>query len=412
MGASRPLAFVFLHIAGNNGRPFFVIVKAMRVLVATPLYSPDIGGPATYSALLEKEFPARGISVAVVSFSAVRRLPKGLSHLVYFFQLLRASFSAGIIFAQDPVSVGLPAALVAGITRRRFLLKVVGDYAWEQYQQRHSVEAKVQDDVSNFKTPEQFQTERFDLLTEIRRKIERFVARRAEKVIVPSRYLAGIVRMWGVPENRLKVIYNAFTPHASEERAARAGSRETRRVFSSLNAVIGSAGRLVPWKGFPALIRVMVDLKKVLPEAKLLIVGEGPDGDRLKRFARELGVGDSVRFMGVLPHEKLTEFFLGIDIFVLNSAYEGFSHLLLEAMNAGVPVVTTAAGGNAELVIHERNGLIVPWNDQKEIMRSIVRLVRDPECRDLLRERAKETVRDFSPARMIEELAALLKVPA
>src|SRR3989339_1894470 len=105
-----------------------------KILIATPLYPPDIGGPATYAKTLEIELPKRGLVVSIVSFSSVRHLPKGFSHLAYFFKLLKAAWRADLIFALDPISVGLPAHAVSKLLGKPLYVKIVGDFAWEQLQ--------------------------------------------------------------------------------------------------------------------------------------------------------------------------------------------------------------------------------------------------------------------------------------
>ena len=106
----------------------------MKILITTGIYPPDIGGPATYSKILIDELPKHNINALVLGFGEVRRLPKIIRHFLYFLKILKKGWKADIIFAQDPVSVGLPAALAAKILGKKFVLKIVGDYAWEQFQ--------------------------------------------------------------------------------------------------------------------------------------------------------------------------------------------------------------------------------------------------------------------------------------
>lgn len=171
------------------------MAQNITILIATGLYPPDVGGPATFSKLLMEELPKRGFGVSVVSFGEVRHLPKVVRHVVYFFKILKRGKHADVIFAQDPVSVGFPAFFAALLLRKRFILKVVGDYAWEQWMQR-------QRRNTDIVTPEAFQKRRYDILTQLRRSMERFVARRAHKLIVPSNYLKSIVMYWGVDEKK------------------------------------------------------------------------------------------------------------------------------------------------------------------------------------------------------------------
>ena len=83
----------------------------MRILIATGVYPPESGGPATNTKLLEEQMPARGFSVDVLPFRTVRHFPLGVRHTAYFLRLLRMARCADMLYAQDAVSVGLPAAL-------------------------------------------------------------------------------------------------------------------------------------------------------------------------------------------------------------------------------------------------------------------------------------------------------------
>ena len=102
----------------------------MKLLIATPLYPPDVGGPATYAKTLESCLPAKDVSVTLVKFGDVRHLPKGISHIAYLMNLFRVARNTDIILALDPASVGLPATLVAMVLRKPLVVKIVGDYAW------------------------------------------------------------------------------------------------------------------------------------------------------------------------------------------------------------------------------------------------------------------------------------------
>ncbi len=84
-----------------------------KILIATGVYPPESGGPATYSKLLEQRLPALGFSVTVLPFRTVRHLPKFVRHFAYFLKCLNLARKADIVYSLDTVSVGLPAALAA-----------------------------------------------------------------------------------------------------------------------------------------------------------------------------------------------------------------------------------------------------------------------------------------------------------
>lgn len=163
----------------------------MKLVLATPLYPPDIGGPATYAKELVDGLPAKGIEVKSVKFSDVREWPRLLRHYLYLRKVLRAARDADAILALDPASAGLPAMKAAARAGKPFFVKIVGDYAWEQGRQRFGVTQELDEFI---RTPqESFFVRRLQ-------GIQTRVAAAATRVIVPSEYLKGMVTAWGVPE--------------------------------------------------------------------------------------------------------------------------------------------------------------------------------------------------------------------
>ncbi len=362
-----------------------------KILIATGIFPPQIGGPATYSKLLADKLPARGFEVTVVNFGDVLGLPKVLRHVVYFFKVLLCGVGADIIYAQDPVSVGLPAMLASKILRKKFYLKIVGDYAWEQ----ELVECR----KTNVENLEEFQGKKYGFMTEVRRKVERHVARKAGKIIVPSEYLKKIVMLWGIKEEKITVIYNGFdVPVLLEDKST------LRKKLGISGYTILSIGRLVPWKGFEALIEMMPSLVVQVPDAHLFIVGDGPDRKVLEEKISTLQLVHQVTLVGKLTQEKLFEYIKASDVFVLNTSYEGFSHQLLEVMALGTPIITTPAGGNIEIIENRKNGLLVPFNDLDLWKKAITELCKDKELARELAHEAQKKVREFSNERMLESL--------
>ncbi len=366
----------------------------MNILIATPLFPPDIGGPATYSKILVDELPKHGVTVSVLSFGSVRRLPKIVSHLAYFFLLMWKGRRADIIFAQDPVSVGLPAFAVAKLLQKHFFLKIVGDYAWEQGTQRFGVTETLDAFAKK--------TEGYQWMVRMLKGVQCFVARRAEKVVVPSAYLKKIVTAWGVPAKSITVVYNSFEPPRLS------GNRSVLRGLLQFDGeLLISAGRLVPWKGFAELIEIMPRLKKAFPRLKLMIIGEGPDQKKLEHLIEKKHLENVVVLAGRLPHDVLIRYFEAADLFVLNTSYEGFSHQLLEAMAVGTPIVTTNVGGNPELIVNGVSGLLVRQNDREALRRAIERMLTEEGLRTRLTAGAREKIRSFSKEKMSTALVLL-----
>ena len=98
------------------------------------------------------------------------------------------------------------------------------------------------------------------------------------------------------------------------------------------------------------------------------------------------------------------------DVFVLNTGYEGFSHQLLEVMDVGIPLITTKIGGNPEIIKDGENGLLVGYNDEKGLEKSITKLLSDKKYANKLAEEAKKKVKEFSEERMIKETINALEL--
>jgi len=372
------------------------------ILIATGLYPPDIGGPATYSKILEDNLPKHGYHVKIASFGGVRKYPRFIRHGIYFLKLLINGSGTHIIYAQDTVSVGFPAMIAAIILRKKFLLKIVGDYAWEQYAQKKS----------NPDSLQEFQNRSYDLMTEIRRKIQKRVTKQALTVVVPSEYLKTIVLKWGIQEEKIIVIYNTFNrPQINKDK------KSLRENFGMEGTVLISVGRLVPWKGFGTLIGLMPDLLKDIPNIKLYIIGDGPEKVNLQELVLEHGLEDRVELVGRLPQDDLLQYIKAGDIFVLNTGYEGFSHVLLEAMALGIPIVATNAGGNTELIEDKKTGLLVNYNNKEELKEAIVTYYKVSTQNDSselvsideIAKNAHRKIKEFSRTRLTNETVAVLK---
>lgn len=369
----------------------------MNVLVATGIYPPSVGGPATYAKLLYDELPKHGVEVEVVSFDSVRALPRGIRHILYFLKLLLASPGKQVIYALDPVSVGYPAMLVAKLVRKPLVLKVVGDYAWEQGTQRFGV----RDMLDTFVASSAPYHARVLQL----KRTQESVARSAVRIVVPSQYLKQIVVQWGIPAENITVIYNAFES-SIEHVPSRTKARE---LLDVRVPTLVTAGRLVPWKGIASLITIMPELITAFPKLKLVVVGSGPDREELERLVREHRLYNHVEFRGALPQDELFLHVRAADVFVLNTGYEGFSHQLLEVLALGTPIVTTNVGGNPEVITHKKNGLLVPYDDREALVQAITTLLTDDELAKRLTHEGAHSVAQFNTERLLAETITLLK---
>jgi 1,4-alpha-glucan branching enzyme len=144
--------------------------------------------------------------------------------------------------------------------------------------------------------------------------------------------------------------------------------------------------RLVDWKGVDTVIAAMPDLP---PRFRLAVVGEGPMATRLRELTKSLGVGDRVRFAGRADRQTVERYLRAADLLILNSLYEGLSHVLLEAMRSGLPILASDPPGTRELIRHGDNGHLFPYNDKNALGQGIELLASDPDRRSQFRQRAR-----------------------
>ncbi len=356
-------------------------MKRLKVVIATPLYPPDPGGPATYASLLVELLPREEMDTVLVKFSDVRHLPKFLRHIAYAWNVFRFARSSDLVLALDPVSTGVPSALASWFARKPYVVKIVGDYAWEQGRQRFGITATLDEFLL---------TKRVPLAVRFLRFLQKTVALHARAVIVPSTYLEGVVRSWGIPEWKFVVIYNAM-------RMPSPGAVPP-EVATLPHPRIVSVGRLVPWKHMEGVI----DAGALLPNASLIIVGEGPERERLVAYAQK--VHPKTVFTGALSHADTLAVMMEAKVFVLNSSYEGFSHLLVEAVSLGVPVVATAVGGNAEIVTSSADGVLVQAGDTVALTHAIQKALKTST-----RTKPERAIVRFSPKTMVQKTATLFR---
>ncbi len=139
-------------------------------------------------------------------------------------------------------------------------------------------------------------------------------------------------------------------------------------------------GKLVPRKGVDTLIEAMGILGRRRGGAPLLMAaGVGELREGLEARARELGVGDRVRFVGKVPHDDLGWWMSAGDVFVLPSLSEGLPTVVCEAMNCGLPVVATAVDGTPEIVRDGETGILIPTGDPEALAAALARILDDPE---------------------------------
>lgn len=182
---------------------------------------------------------------------------------------------------------------------------------------------------------------------------------------------------------------------------------ETRRAWGiPLDApVVGSVTRLSPQKAPLDFVAAAAQIHAQRPDVWFLLVGDGPLRADAEARARELGISDRLVMTGL--RRDVPELMAAFDIFALSSLWEGLPRVLPQAMATGLPIVTTAADGNAEAVEDGVTGLVVPAGEPPALAAALLRLLDDPALAQQMGDTGRARVDEFSATRMVDQIAAL-----
>jgi glycosyltransferase involved in cell wall biosynthesis len=208
---------------------------------------------------------------------------------------------------------------------------------------------------------------------------------------------------WGIPYERITRIYSAL-----KEVTVREARGELRAQYGYDGFVITSAARLTPWKGMRVLIDAVYTLRKEGLPVSLEIMGDGVCATELNEHVMRLGAGDYIHLRGSVSREELAKRIKASDAFVLNTAYEGLSHQLIEVMHLEVPIITTPVGGNSELITDQVDGLLVPFNNGAALTDALVRYINDQPYAKQRAVHARSKTGQFHEDVIIKEIVAFL----
>jgi glycosyltransferase involved in cell wall biosynthesis len=234
----------------------------------------------------------------------------------------------------------------------------------------------------------------------------RHIARQVDTVIVNADALRvegeerGMRCRWALLQNGVDTEHFRLAPPDPAARAALG--------LDPQRPVVGTIGRLEDRKGHDQLLRAAGTMlaRGNGRRPQIVIVGDGPLREKLQAQAQSLGVAHSVRFVGTVADVRPS--LAAMDVFVLPSHAEGMSNALMEAMAAARPVVATAVGGNTEVVVDGKTGVLIPPADPAAIADAIAALLRDPDRAAGLGAAAREFVtRRFGARARVAELEHL-----
>ena len=232
--------------------------------------------------------------------------------------------------------------------------------------------------------------------------LERRNARRADLVLSTSRYCCERIHAhYGVPPERLNQVPEGIDLALWQplDACAPAQVREPYRLLC--------VARQYPRKRIADLITAFATVVQRLPQARLTVIGDGPEHSDLVALVRRLGLEGQVELLGALASDAEVRAWYGrASVFCLPSEQEGFGIVFLEAMAAGLPVVSTTAAAIPEVVPHGQAGLLVPPRDPQALAGALLQLLSDHGLQERCRSFGRLHVRDFSWDRVAERFLA------
>jgi teichuronic acid biosynthesis glycosyltransferase TuaC len=218
------------------------------------------------------------------------------------------------------------------------------------------------------------------------RRVSRLVFQSADRVVCISEHVREQV-LRGEPSSKTSVTYNGadpviFAPLSDD--AARSSSPAPQQIVS--------IGNLIPTKGHEVLLKALAALSAKYPSLVCEIVGDGPLREQLGSLAKELRLGERVRFLGRRSRTEVASLLRSATLFVLPSSYEGLGCVYLEAMASGIPAIGCLTQGIEEIIHHGRDGWLVAPNDVDDLVRGLATFLENEQLRELIAIQGRDTV--------------------
>jgi glycosyltransferase involved in cell wall biosynthesis len=221
-----------------------------------------------------------------------------------------------------------------------------------------------------------------------RRVIIRLLSHWSDAVVAVSFAVKGNLMGMGIPESKLRVIYNGVDLGDFQDLLPKEVAREGLGIPPG-SWVIGSIGRLKPQKGYGTLLQALPLLEKGgLSDYSVLLAGDGKSRADLERESRAMGCGEKVKFLGM--RRDIPRLLRAMDVFAFPSLWEGFGTAVVEAMAAGIPVVASDLPCVREILPDEGYGLLVPANDPGALAAGLLSVWKDGTRREVTTRAAKE----------------------
>jgi glycosyltransferase involved in cell wall biosynthesis len=368
----------------------------LRVLIVVGIWPPEVGGPASHAPELGRFLLARGHEVrAVTGAGPDGPEPTGVPVITWRRDrppLVRMATGALTVATAarwpDVVyssGVYYKSSLAAALNRVPLVLKLSTDPAFERCRSLGLFDG----DIAAFQQPQPSPAIRY------LKRIRSALLARAVQVVIPSRFLADVALGWGLPADRVTVVPNPAPPVGQLP-----PRDELRRRLGVFAPTFVFAGRLAPAKN----LHLAVSALARVPEARLIVIGDGPERERLNEAIAAAGLQDRIALKGSIPRFEVLEWLRAADAALLASAWENFPHAAVEALAVGTPVVATAVGGVPEVIESGVNGILVPAADDGALAQAMRSVTTDAALLSRLRAGAAATAGRYGAERTYEAI--------
>lgn len=350
------------------GLKFRVFINIMKIIIATGIYPPDIGGPAIYSQIIAREFGKLGHEVKLICYSdkkgddmvrILRKHWKPLRYWLYFWNLLKIAKDCDIIYAQGPLNSGLPAVLAGRILKKNVILRLGGDYIWER-----AVARGVELTLRQYYKLGLFKKQGIVF------RIFRWVLKSVDLIIFSTEFQKDIyLEYLGLNKEKTVVIRNAFP---DLEGIPRNLLHSNQILFT---------GRLTKLKNLNFLIKVFSEvLSDANKNIQLRIIGDGPEREELQELVKKLHLEKNIIFEDKIPHQRLLERIQSCYFAVLPSLTEISPNFVLECIKLNKPILCTRETGFYE---DFKNDLVF-FNpcDKEDFLKKFRWLLEEQNCKE------------------------------
>ena len=330
----------------------------MKILFTAGIFYPDVGGPAIHVLKIAEAMQANGFDVTVLAYGddktnkkfpfkvirVSRRLPKVLQWLIYYFIVMYKCIGSKAIYAFDPTAAGLPACLASIIFRKPFIIRIGGDPIWERTVEMGKRFITIND---------YYKQGLYKVDKPILYKLIRFIIKKADKIIVYGQFFKDFyINYYGANQDKIVIVKN---PVVRKEKS----NSQIQDIPTLL-----FAGRFVSYKNLELVIEVFNNIVKKIGKGKFILVGSGPDKNKLVDLVDKLSMKETVIFKDSVPQSELFDYIRNSTVCIGPALSEFNPNFILESLSLGKPVLLTK--GNGLSVVLPEEFLFNPF-DKKEL---------------------------------------------